>query len=244
MDNKQDYKEYRFDYTIYVNDFIICKRNFKIPNYIEGSMNTVEFKETVDDIVRMIDDDLKDKSSIYTTYYYNPSDVAEEFTAPLSEPWECTFKIVISDNKKPVITRIWDGYSYPRMIRDRVDLTNKKVRITNKNGQVFTYDKEDFFKDNNRLSLELTALKEMIYDKQDILMTIINTICNQCSTHGEMSPKEAIENFSTSDEYYYNSDSSKYKNYNFNIGYENYKRMRKLEKKYAKKTKDYFNTLY
>ena len=38
MDNKQDYKEYRFDYTIYVNDFIICKRNFKIPNYIEGSM--------------------------------------------------------------------------------------------------------------------------------------------------------------------------------------------------------------
>ena len=34
MDNKQDYKEYRFDYTIYVNDFIICKRNFKIPNYI------------------------------------------------------------------------------------------------------------------------------------------------------------------------------------------------------------------
>ncbi len=61
--------------SIYVNDFIICKRIFKIPNYIEGSMNTVEFKETVDDIVRMIDDDLKDKSSIYTTYYYNPSDV-------------------------------------------------------------------------------------------------------------------------------------------------------------------------
>ena len=92
--NKQDYKDYRFDFTIYVNDFIIAKRNFKIPNYVEGSMETVLFKNVVDDITRMIDQDLTDKSIVYTTYYFNPNDVAEEFKAPLSEPWESTFKIV------------------------------------------------------------------------------------------------------------------------------------------------------
>ena len=242
--DKQDYKDYRFDFTIYVNDFIITKRNFKIPNYVEGSMDTVTFKYVVDNIVRMIDEDLKDKSIVYTTYYFNPNDVAEEFSSPLSKPWESIFKIVISDNKKPILTRIWDGYGYPRAIRDRVDLTNKKVRITNKSGQVFTYDKEDFFKDNNRLSLDLTALKEMIYDKQDVLMEIINTICNTCSCEKNSSPKEFLEEMGTTDEYYFDADSTKYKKYNFNISNENYKRMRKIEKEYAKKTKDYFNTLY
>ena len=242
--NKQDYKDYRFDFTIYVNDFIIAKRNFKSPNYVEGSMETVLFKNVVDDITRMIDQDLTDKSIVYTTYYFNPNDVAEEFKAPLSEPWESTFKIVISDNKKPIITRIWDGYGYPRAIKDRVDLTNKKVRITNKSGQVFTYDKEDFFKNNNSLSLELTALKEMIYDKQDILMQIINTICDACSIGKHNSPKDALEDMETTDEYYFDSDSSKYKKYNFNISNENYKLMRKIEKKYAKETKEFFNNLY
>lgn len=241
---KQDYKDYRFDFTIYVNDFIIAKRNFKIPNYVEGSMDTVVFNEVVNNITRLIDEDLKDKSIVYTTYYYNPNDVSEEFTAPLSKPWESTFKLVICDNKKPVITRIWDGYGYPRAIRDRVDLTNKKVRITNKSGQVFTYDKEDFFKDNNRLSLELTALKEMIYDKQDVLMQIINTICDTCSLSKDASPKEMLDDMGITDEYYFDADSPKFKKYNLNISNENYKRMKKIEREYAKKTKEYFNNLY
>ena len=57
MENKEfkDYREERFEFTIYVNDNIICKRNFKIFNFIEGSMNTLEFNETVDKIVNIID---------------------------------------------------------------------------------------------------------------------------------------------------------------------------------------------
>ena len=60
MENKEkDYKEERFEFTVYVNDNIICKRNFRIFNFIENSMNTLEFKEKVDEIVGIIDDALK-----------------------------------------------------------------------------------------------------------------------------------------------------------------------------------------
>ena len=128
METKEtkDYKEERFEFTIYVNDNIICKRNFRIFNFIENSMNTLEFKEKLDEIVKLIDDDLKSKSRVYTWYYYNPQfpEENEEFNTKLIEPWACTFKIVISDNKKDVITRIWDGYAYPKFIRDKVDLSN------------------------------------------------------------------------------------------------------------------------
>ena len=99
METKErDYKEERFEFTVYVNDNIICKRNFRIYNFIENSMNTWEFKDKLDEIVRLIDDDLKSKSRVYSWYYFNPNapEDNEEFTSPLIEPWACTFKIVIS----------------------------------------------------------------------------------------------------------------------------------------------------
>jgi hypothetical protein len=71
---EKDYKEERFEFTLFVNDNIICKRNFRIFNFIEGSMNTLEFKEKVDEIVKLIDDDLKSKSRVFTWYYFNPNE--------------------------------------------------------------------------------------------------------------------------------------------------------------------------
>ena len=138
----KDYKEERFEFTVFVNDNIICKRNFRIYNFIENSMNTLELKEKVDEIVGIIDDDLKSKSRVYTWHYFNPQfpEDNEEFINPLIEPWACTFKLVISDNKRDVITKIWDGYAYPKYIREKVDLSNKNVKVTNKDGQTFVYD--------------------------------------------------------------------------------------------------------
>ena len=186
MEKKEtkDFREERFEFTIYVNDNIICKRNFKIFNFIEGSMNTLEFKETVDKIVNIIDNDLKSKSRVYTWYNFNPNEIIEgdEFDSPLIEPWQCTFKIVISDNKKDVITKIWDGYAYPKAIREKVDLGNKNVRISGKDGQTMVFDKETFFNMNKgRLSFEQEVLRGMIIDKQDVLLQITKTICEACS---------------------------------------------------------------
>lgn len=182
--NEKDYKEERFEFAVFVDDKLIAKRNFRIYNYIENSMNTLDFKETLDGIVRLIDEDLKAKSRVYTWYHFNPEqpDADEEFNNPLIEPWQCTFKIVVYDNKREVISRIWDGYAYPRYVRDWVDLSNKYVRVTNKDGQTFTYHKDTFFESNKgRLQFEYEVLKSMIYDKSDVLLKVTRRICEACS---------------------------------------------------------------
>ena len=68
---QKEYREERFEFALYVNDNVICKRNFRINNFIEDSMNSLEFKETVNQIVKMIDDDLKSKSRVYTWYFFD-----------------------------------------------------------------------------------------------------------------------------------------------------------------------------
>lgn len=180
---KKEFREERFEFALYVNNNVICKRNFKINDFIDESMNSIDFKYKVDEIVEMINNDLKSKSRVYTWFYYDPTDEEKnEFNSELIDPWECTFKFVVTDNKHEVITKIWDGRFYPKAIREKVDLTNKNVKITTKDGRTYTYDKESYFEENkDRLSLEMYVLKAMINDKQDLLFTITKKICEACS---------------------------------------------------------------
>lgn len=178
----REFKEERFEFALYVNNNLICKRNFKINNYIDESMQSLNFKKTVDEIVSMIDNDLKSKSRVYTWYYYDKDNVDSEFTEPLAKPWEYTFKFVVTDNKKPVITKIWDGSAYPKAIRDKVDIANRLVKIMSKEGKVYSYDKETYFEANkDRLSPELYVLRAQIIDKPDLLVAITKKICETCS---------------------------------------------------------------
>ena len=59
MENNKEYREERFEFALYVNDNVICKRNFRINNFIEDSMNSLDFKYTVDEIVNLIYEDFK-----------------------------------------------------------------------------------------------------------------------------------------------------------------------------------------
>ena len=254
MENKErDYKEERFEFTVYVNDNIICKRNFRIYNFIENSMNTLEFKEKLDEIVNLIDDDLKAKSRVYTWYYFNPNEpeVFEEFAGKPIEPWACTFKIVISDNKRDVITKIWDGYAYPKFIRDKVDLSNKYVKVTTKDGQTYSYEKESFFKTNEgRLSFEQEVLKGMIIDKPDVLLQITKKICEACSpSKAELKEKfDPRENAKYLSKYtvidnYGKDEKGKNKKYSYSLYLANKKNEKDWERSVQKKTDRYFRNL-
>lgn len=254
MENNKEktYKEERFEFTVYLNENIICKRNFRIYNYIENSMNTLEFKNKLDEIVKIIDDDLKSKSRVYTWYYFNPDEVDEndDFHKPLLEPWACTFKIVITDNKKEVISRIWDGYAYPRRIRDWVDLSNKNVRVTTKDGQVYIYDKESFFKSNEgRLMYEHEVLKHMIIDKPDVLLQITKKICEACSPSKEEIAENGHFDYRDSSKYLskytviddYGKDANgKNKRYAYSLYLTNKKNEKDWERAVLDKTRKYF----
>lgn len=56
----------RFEFILTVNDNIICQRYFKINNFNENSLKSIELKEVIDLCVSLIDNDLKSKSRIYT----------------------------------------------------------------------------------------------------------------------------------------------------------------------------------
>ncbi len=243
----KEFREERFEFALYVNNNLICKRNFKINNYIDGSMQSFNFKDTIDEIVEMINSDLKSKSRVYTWYYFDENNIDDEFKEPLLKPWECTFKFVVTDNKIPVITKIWDGYGYPKSIREKVDIANKTVKITNKDGKTFVYDKESYFESNkDRLSPELYVLKAQIMDKPDLLIAITKKICETCS------PREG--SFQTTSNYMlnqvYTSDSNsdveelKNKAYNYPTHEWNKKVISNWNKILRDKTKKYFSTLY
>lgn len=232
------YKEERFEFALYINNDIICKRNFKINDYIEHSMDSIEFKHTVDSIVRAIQDDLKSKSRVYTWYYFNPNEEEpfEEFKSPLLEPWECTFKLVISDRRRPVITYIWDGYAYPRSVRNRVDLSNKWVKLTNKEGKLVTFDKETFFNDpEQKMTFDLQVLKAQIMEKPDLLLQITKMICETCSPSGG--------EFKTTSDYTL-VDEIGGERYNLNIKAINRKVEKAWEDALKDKTSEYFKNLF
>lgn len=228
LQNQKEYREERFEYALYINEFVICKRNFRIDNFIEDSMSTMEFKNVVDSIVQMIDDDLKSKSRVYTWYYWDENKelyyVDNTLEEPLIEPWECTFKFVVTDNKREVFTKIWDGRNYPKAIRDKVDLSNKFVRITTKEGKTYSFDKETYFRDNeDRLTQEMYILKAMMYDKPDILAAITKKICEACSYRN--SDYQSIKDYTTECVYGNDDIKIKPKSYMLNINKANNKWM-------------------
>ena len=263
VDNQnKEYEEGRFEFALYVNDFLITKRNFKINKFIEGSMQTLDFKCVFDGLVNKIQEDLKSKSRVYTWYYFNEDDILDEFKKPLLKPWECTFRFEITDNKKLVMSRIWDGYSYPKAIREKVDLTNKLVKIVTKDGMTYTFDKSTYFEENkDRLSPEMYVLRAMIMDKQDLLTHIIKTICKNCSPREDMF--QTIGNYTVSDVYktrdfVRNADGSikmnkngepiftkseNEKKYFFSVNLTNNQVNYEWAKAVSDKTKEYFKTL-
>ena len=230
---KKKFEDGRFEFALFVNDNLVCKRNFNITNYVDSCMHSEEFKDVVDKIVEMIDDDLKSKSRVYTWYHFNPEhpEDDQELIDPVLAPGESNFRFVVFDNRRKVIEKWWDGYGYPKAIRDRVDITNKVVKFVTKDGKVYVFDKEKYFTENEgRLSTDLYILKSMIMDKEDLLVKITNYIIDECSgTDGK-----TIMDFTQTLEY-------GGKEYPTNIRSIIRKQYAELGKKYAQKTKEYLD---
>lgn len=92
MEQKREYRQERFQFVLSVNDNIICQRYFKINGFNEDSLNSLELKETVDEITTgiissiplqgmdkcltgmdkgLINSDLVSKSRVYLWYTNN-----------------------------------------------------------------------------------------------------------------------------------------------------------------------------
>ena len=237
-DSTKEYKEERFEFSLFVNNNLVCKRNFKMYNFVEGSMQSEDFKKAMDYIVSMIDDDLKSKSRVYTWVYYNSDDPSEEFITEQAKPWEYTFMFTVTDNKREVYSKIWDGSGYPAIVRNNVDIANNVVKFVKKDGEVLVFEAEKYFEDNkDRLSPEAYVKKAMMGDKQNLLPIITKHICETCSPWNN-SPYEKISDYTTKLTFGKGKNSV---TYDMLIERENRKRDKAWEKAVEEKTRAYFN---
>ena len=65
--SNEAYRE-RFQFLLWINENIICQRFFKINGYNNKSVGSLEFKETMDNVTKMIQDDLNSKSRVFMWY--------------------------------------------------------------------------------------------------------------------------------------------------------------------------------
>lgn len=70
---KVDNSSYRekFQFLLSINENVICQRYFRINNFDFASIESIELKETMDNCVEMIQNDLKEKSRVYMWYTNN-----------------------------------------------------------------------------------------------------------------------------------------------------------------------------
>jgi len=109
FENSQAKKE-RFEFVLTVNGNIICQRYFRINNFKERSLGSLQLTDAVEDCVSVINKDLKEKSNIYLWY------TAPQMFANRAEMdrWAAnpTFKldnpafVVLNDTEEVFV---WDG---------------------------------------------------------------------------------------------------------------------------------------
>jgi len=200
MEDKRDFSkiDYRFSYVLSVNDLdngnndvIICKRDFNINNFDESSLRSIELKESIDDIVLLIDRDLKSKSRVYQ-WCNTPLTIQKTFggsrklgvchgeqvedhlktipelTQVINESQLTTFKFTFFDGLKTVITKIWSGDNYPFTVRNSVDLTNKKYKYDSVNVQALDFTR--------------SIAQRAAVDRPDLTSIIMKHLCSVCSS--------------------------------------------------------------
>lgn len=168
-----------------------------------------------------------------TEFYWDGEKVCEseknivnkDFYNVIDDTTPFTFKFSFLDNDVEVCSRIWDGSYYPRIVRNGVDLSNKKGK----------FNKSDL----SGLNFENYTLYHMVNGKTDLVYTIIKEICETCSSLvGEK------RRYTTTETYGNFPNQGEDKKYNFLVNSNWNKYVAQVEKQYKKKTDEYFKNLY
>lgn len=90
----------KFQFLIWINDNVICQRYFKINGFNEDSIQTSEFIQCMDSIVRSIQEDLESKSRIFMwkTNYKSPLKLTGFLTEEEMEKYGSDFVSIMMDD--------------------------------------------------------------------------------------------------------------------------------------------------
>jgi hypothetical protein len=85
-----------------------------------------------------------------------------------------TYKFSFLDNGKEVCSTVWDGF-YPKMVRNSIDLSNKRMKIELANSTKTVY----------QMGFEEYIKYKMFEDKTDLIYVIIKELCKVCCQNND-----------------------------------------------------------
>jgi hypothetical protein len=266
-ENSQLKKE-RFEFVFTINGFIVCQRYFHINRFKEACLGSNELRKTVYDCAKLIKDDLKAKSNIYC-WYTEPQHFKDEaqmrkwearptfrldvpsfavldsngdtyvWNGNKMEPYgksivkveddaPCVLKFAFLDNGEEISSYSWDGKVYPKFVRTNIDLSNTTNRYAG---------------DNVHAPMEEFLMERFIASQKNIIPQIIRNLCYICSS---MDPEDYTYNLVIEKNIQRDNGVVKLTtNYGYSASSsEDYREsVRRLEKKFRKKTEAYLRTL-
>ena len=118
--NMEEKKEQRkFEFTLYLNDNIIVQRFFNIIGFNNRAINSLNFKEAIDDNMLLIQSVLKDKTLDFITEHQRHFLETKDYEQNGSKD---VMKIVVKHDGKVIAYREWDATIYPVKVRYTVDI--------------------------------------------------------------------------------------------------------------------------
>lgn len=260
-ENSQLKKE-RFEFVLTINGYIICQRYFHINRFKEASIGSNELRATVQDCVKLIQEDLNAKSRIYSWYtepqHFRDMAQMENWLKKPAFRLEAPSFVVLDDSGD---TYVWSGtkmdsYGKPVIAKNDDDAPCiLKFAFLDNGEEVSSYSWDakvypkfvrtniDLSNSTNRYAndamhapMEEFLMERFIASQTNLIPIIIRNLCQVCST---IEPKD----------YTYELDMATgagiYTNYGYpasSIGVYN-SLIRQLEKENRRKTEKYLRTL-
>jgi len=114
----------KFEFVLYINGNIICQRFFSVKNYNLNILRSTELIDCVNDCVRLIESDLKEKTYEYLYKNFNPykEQTKEEIIVENIYDNEDIFDFEIKIDDKCVVKKRFTGNVYPQRVRYSVDV--------------------------------------------------------------------------------------------------------------------------
>lgn len=118
----KNYSIQNFDFTLFINDKIICKRYFDIRDYNNNCKKSYEIKEMISDLILTIENQMKLKSINSLWDSYNPYVSKNLSNVTERNNKNDMFKLNISVDSKIIISGYFEGNKYQPKVRYQVDI--------------------------------------------------------------------------------------------------------------------------
>lgn len=113
-----------YEFYLYINGNIVCQRFFQVRNFNRESLKSIELKEMIDSITKVIQKDFKNKTEDYLYSYYNPYSIQleEEIDRKNIYENEDFFDVEVKVEGKTAIKKRFSGNIYPPKVRYSVNI--------------------------------------------------------------------------------------------------------------------------